>query len=143
MDKAAKPFCFSSGFWLLASDSCILSLLMSEQNCLFCRILEGEIPAEVIYRDERSIAFRDTNPQAPVHVLIVPHEHIESLDEASQRDEALLGHLLRVAARIANEAGLSESGYRTVINTGAGAGQSIFHLHVHVLGGRPLNWPPG
>ena len=116
---------------------------MSEQNCLFCRILEGEIPAEVIYRDDRSIAFRDTNPQAPVHVLIVPHEHIESLDEASQRDEALLGHLLRVAARIANEAGLSESGYRTVINTGAGAGQSIFHLHVHVLGGRPLNWPPG
>jgi len=116
---------------------------MSEQNCLFCRILEGEIPAEVIYRDERSIAFRDTNPQAPFHVLVVPHEHIESLDEASQRDEALLGHLLRVAARIANEAGLSESGYRTVINTGAGAGQSIFHLHVHVLGGRPLNWPPG
>ena len=112
-------------------------------DCLFCRILEGEIPAEVIYRDDRSIAFRDTNPQSPVHVLVVPHEHIESLDEASQRDEALLGHLLRVAARVANEAGLSETGYRTVINTGAGAGQSVFHLHVHVLGGRQLNWPPG
>jgi len=116
---------------------------MAEQNCLFCRILEGEIPAEVIYRDDRSIAFRDINAQAPVHVLIVPSEHIESLDEASQRDEALLGHLLRVAARIANEEGLTESGYRAVINTGEGAGQSVFHLHVHVLGGRPLNWPPG
>ncbi|PYS51157.1 MAG: histidine triad nucleotide-binding protein [Acidobacteria bacterium] len=116
---------------------------MAEQNCLFCRILEGEIPAEVIYRDDRSVAFRDINAQAPVHVLIVPSEHIESLDEASQRDEALLGHLLRVAARIANEEGLTESGYRAVINTGEGAGQSVFHLHVHVLGGRPLNWPPG
>ncbi|HKC62740.1 MAG TPA: histidine triad nucleotide-binding protein [Pyrinomonadaceae bacterium] len=116
---------------------------MPEPNCLFCRILEGEIPAEVIYRDDRSIAFRDINAQAPVHVLVVPIEHIESLDDASQKDEAMLGHLLRVAARIANEAGLTESGYRAVINTGAGAGQSIFHLHVHVLGGRPLNWPPG
>ena len=116
---------------------------MSEQNCLFCRIVEGEISADVIYRDDRAIAFRDTNPQSPVHVLIVPREHMDSLDEATQRDEAMLGHLLRVAARVANEEGLSDSGYRTVINTGAGAGQSVFHLHVHVLGGRPLNWPPG
>jgi histidine triad (HIT) family protein len=112
-------------------------------NCLFCRILAGEIPGEVIYQDERSIAFRDINPQAPVHVLVVPRDHIESLDEATQKDEALLGHLLRVAARVANEEGLSESGYRTVINTGAGAGQSVFHLHLHVIGGRALNWPPG
>jgi histidine triad (HIT) family protein len=112
-------------------------------NCLFCRIVAGEIPSDTVYSDERCIAFRDTNPQAPVHVLVVPRDHIESLDDASQKDEAALGHLLRVAARVANEQGLSESGYRTVINTGAGAGQSVFHLHVHLLGGRPFSWPPG
>jgi len=112
-------------------------------SCLFCRILAGEVPADTIYQDERCIAFRDVNPQAPVHVLVIPREHLESLDEAAQKDEALLGHLLRVGARVANDQGLSESGYRSVINTGAGAGQSVFHLHVHVLGGRPLSWPPG
>lgn len=112
-------------------------------NCLFCRIVAGEISSDIVYRDERSVAFRDTSPQAPVHVLVIPQEHMESLDDASQKDEALLGHLLRVAARVANEQGLSETGYRTVINTGAGAGQSIFHLHVHVLGGRSFTWPPG
>jgi histidine triad (HIT) family protein len=116
---------------------------MSEQNCLFCRISAGEIPADIVYQDERCIAFRDTNPQAPVHVLVIPREHMESLDEATQKDEVTLGHLLRVAARVANEQGISESGYRVVTNTGAGAGQSVFHLHVHVLGGRQLNWPPG
>src|SRR5205085_4795728 len=114
-----------------------------ENNCLFCRIVAGEIAAEIIYSDERSVAFRDINPQAPTHVLVVPREHIESLDDATQKDEALLGHLLRVAARVANEMGHSESGYRAVINTGAGAGQSVFHLHVHLLGGRILEWPPG
>lgn len=112
-------------------------------DCLFCQIIAGETPADVVYQDGRSIALRDINPQAPFHVLVIPHEHLESLDEAAQKDEALLGHLLRVAARVANEQGLSESGYRTVINTGAGAGQSVFHLHLHVLGGRSLNWPPG
>ena len=112
-------------------------------NCLFCRIVAGETPADVVYKDERCLAFRDTNPQSPVHVLVVPRDHLDSLDDAAQKDEATLGHLLRVAARVANEQGLSESGYRTVINTGAGAGQSVFHLHLHVLGGRPLNWPPG
>jgi histidine triad (HIT) family protein len=116
---------------------------MTEQNCLFCRISAGEISADILYKDERCLAIRDINPQAPVHMLVIPFDHIESLDEASQKDEAMLGHLLRVAARIANEQGLSESGYRTVINTGAGAGQSVLHLHVHVLGGRPLSWPPG
>lgn len=116
---------------------------MSEQDCLFCKIVAGDTASDLIYKDERSLAFRDINPQAPVHVLIIPREHIESLDEASQKDEAMLGHLLRVAARIANEQGLSESGYRTVINTGAGAGQSVFHLHVHLLGGRTMSWPPG
>jgi histidine triad (HIT) family protein len=114
-----------------------------EQDCLFCRIIAGEIASDVIYRDERSIVLRDINPQAPVHLLVIPREHLDSLDDASQKDEATLGHLLRIAARVANEQGLSESGYRTVINTGAGAGQSVFHLHVHVLGGRSLQWPPG
>ena len=112
-------------------------------DCLFCRIVAGEIPADVVHQDERAVAFRDINPQAPVHVLVVPRDHLESLDEAALSDEALLGHLLRVAARVANDQGLSEGGYRTVINTGAGAGQSVFHLHLHVLGGRSLAWPPG
>lgn len=116
---------------------------MAEQDCLFCRIVAGELSADILHQDERSVAFRDTNPQAPVHVLVIPVEHIDSLDYATQRDEATLGHLLRVAARVANEQGLTESGYRTVINTGAGVGQSVFHLHVHVLGGRGMSWPPG
>lgn len=114
---------------------------MSDSSCLFCRIIAGEIPVEALHRDDRAIVIRDINPQAPTHLLVIPHEHMESLNEASQRDEPLLGHLLRVAARVANEAGLED--FRTVINTGAGAGQSVFHLHVHVLGGRSLNWPPG
>ena len=116
---------------------------MSESDCLFCRLVAGGIPADFVHRDDLSVVFRDINPQAPTHLLVIPHEHIESLDDASQKDEALLGHLLRVAARVANAAGLAEGGYRTVINNGAGAGQSVFHLHVHVLGGRPMNWPPG
>ena len=116
---------------------------MSEESCLFCRIIAGEIPGKFVQQDERCVVIRDINPQAPTHVLVLPREHIESLDEASQKDEALLGHLLRVAARVANDEGHGESGYRTVVNNGAGAGQSVFHLHVHVLGGRPMNWPPG
>lgn len=116
---------------------------MSEQSCLFCRIVAKEVPAEFAHEDDRAVVIRDLNPQAPTHLLVIPREHLESLDDASQKDEALLGHLLRVAARVANGAGHAEDGYRTVINNGAGAGQSVFHLHVHVLGGRPMNWPPG
>ena len=116
---------------------------MPEDNCLFCKIIAGEIPGELVHQDDRCIAIRDINPQAPTHVLVIPREHMESLNDASHRDEELLGHLLRVSARIANDAGHAEDGYRTVINTGTGAGQSVFHLHVHVLGGRPMNWPPG
>lgn len=116
---------------------------MSEESCLFCRIVSKAIPAEVVHQDDSAVVIRDINPQAPTHLLVIPHEHIESLDDASQKDEALLGHLLRVAARVANAGGLAEGGYRVVINNGAGAGQSVFHLHVHVLGGRPMNWPPG
>lgn len=116
---------------------------MSEQSCLFCKIIAGDIQGEVIFNDDRCVVLRDINPQAPLHALVIPREHLDSLDDASQRDEALLGHLLRVGARVANEQGHDEGGYRTVINTGAGAGQSVFHLHIHVLAGRPLSWPPG
>jgi histidine triad (HIT) family protein len=116
---------------------------MSEKSCLFCRIIAGELPGELLHQDDHCVVLRDTNPQAPLHALVIPREHLESLDDASQKDEALLGHLLRIAARVANDQGQAESGYRTVINTGAGAGQSVFHLHVHVLAGRPMNWPPG
>ena len=116
---------------------------MAEENCIFCRLINGEVAADVLHQDARAVAIRDTNPQAPVHVLVIPKDHIESLDDIGQRDEALLGHLMRVAARVANQHGLAETGYRTVVNTGAGAGQSVFHLHVHVLGGRELAWPPG
>lgn len=116
---------------------------MSEKSCLFCRIIAGEIPGELLHQDDHCVVLRDLNPQAPLHALVIPREHLESLDDASQKDEMLLGHLLRIAARVANDQGHAESGYRTVINTGAGAGQSVFHLHVHVLAGRPMNWPPG
>lgn len=116
---------------------------MPENDCLFCKIIAGDIPGEFVHQDDRCVVIQDINPQAPTHVLVIPLEHMESLDEASQKDEALLGHLLRVAARMANEAGHGETGYRTVINTGAGAGQSVFHLHLHVLGGRIMQWPPG
>jgi histidine triad (HIT) family protein len=116
---------------------------MSEENCLFCKIIAGEIPGDFVHQDDQCVVIRDINPQASTHVLVIPRDHIESLDDAAQKDEALLGHLLRVGARVANDSGHGDSGYRTVINTGAGAGQSVFHLHVHILGGRPMNWPPG
>jgi len=116
---------------------------MSEQSCLFCRIVARDIPADFVYQEDSAVVIRDINPQAQTHLLVIPKEHIESLDDASQKDEPLLGHLLRVAARVANAEGLAQGGYRTVINNGSGAGQSVFHLHVHVLGGRPMNWPPG
>ena len=116
---------------------------MSEQNCIFCKIAAGELPAAKVYEDGGVVAFRDIHPQAPVHVLLIPREHIASLAEAAEADEARLGQLLLAAARVARQEGLTEGGYRTIINTGAGAGQSVFHIHLHVLGGRPLAWPPG
>jgi histidine triad (HIT) family protein len=116
---------------------------MAEQDCIFCKIAAGEIPAAKLYEDERAVAFSDINPQAPTHALVIPRAHVASLNEASGSDEALLGHLLVVAARVAREAGHAERGFRTVVNTGADAGQTVFHLHVQVLGGRRLTWPPG
>lgn len=116
---------------------------MTEADCIFCKIATGEIPTEKVYEDDQALAFRDLHPQAPTHILIIPKEHLESLNDASQSDEKLLGHLMRLAPKIANQLDIAESGYRVVANTGADGGQSVFHLHVHLLGGRPLTWPPG
>src|ERR1051325_10874720 len=116
---------------------------MTEESCLFCKIVAGTIPAEFVHQDDRCVVIRDINPQAPTHVLVVPREHIESLNDATQKDEGGLGDLPRVAARETNDMAHEESGYRTVINTCEGAGQSVFHLHVPVPGGPPMNWPPG
>ncbi len=113
------------------------------EDCLFCRIVAGAVPATVVRDGARTLAFRDINPQAPTHVLVIPRKHVASLSELEEADEALFGHLLRVAAVVAGAEGLKESGFRTVINSGAGAGQSVFHVHLHVLGGRQINWPPG
>jgi histidine triad (HIT) family protein len=113
------------------------------EHCLFCRMIEGRAPAKVTYADEQVVAIEDLHPQAPVHLLVLPRKHLASLKEAAPEDEPLLGRLLTVAARLARERGLEAKGYRTVINNGAWAGQSIFHVHVHVLGGRVFHWPPG
>ena len=110
--------------------------------CLFCRIMAGEIPSQKVFEDDRTYAFRDINPQAPTHVLVVPRKHLASLAEAEAEDEALLGYLHLVAARIAASEGLTDE-FRTVINTGADGGQTVDHLHIHVLGGRSMHWPPG
>jgi histidine triad (HIT) family protein len=110
-------------------------------NCLFCRIIRKEIPAKIVWEDANSLAFRDIDPKAPTHVLVVPKVHVASLNEAT--DPVMLGRLLLAAREIAAEEGIAESGYRVVLNTGAGAGQTVFHLHLHLLGGRKMTWPPG
>jgi len=111
-------------------------------DCLFCAIIDGSIPSTRVYEDEQCIAFADIHPHASTHVLVVPRKHIASLAEASEDDSPLLGHLLWVAAEIARDKGLSR-GYRTVINTGDDGGQTVAHLHLHLLGGRIMTWPPG
>lgn len=113
------------------------------EECLFCRIIERRAPANIVYEDDRVVAIEDVNPQAPVHLLVIPREHLPSLKEANAADEPRLGHLFTVAAQLARERGLDSKGYRTVVNTGSFAGQSVFHLHLHVLGGRVFRWPPG
>jgi histidine triad (HIT) family protein len=110
--------------------------------CLFCKIMAGEIPSKKVFEDDRAYAFRDINPQAPTHILVVPRKHIGSLAEADTEDQELLGYLHLVAARIAGSEGLA-GGFRTVINTGSDGGQTVDHLHIHLLGGRPMHWPPG
>ena len=110
-------------------------------DCLFCRIVRGEIPAKVVAETPECVAFRDVNPQAPLHVLVIPREHVASLNDS--HDPEQVGHLLTVAAEIARREGFADRGYRTVINTGPDAGQTVFHVHLHLLAGRALHWPPG
>ena len=110
-------------------------------DCLFCRIIRGEIPAKLVYESPEVVAFRDINPQAPTHILVIPREHVPSLNQAT--DAAMLGRLSLVAAELAKKEGIADAGYRTVINTNAAAGQTVFHVHLHLLGGRAMGWPPG
>ncbi len=115
---------------------------MTAADCIFCKISAGEIPAKLLYQDDRAIAFLDLNPQAPSHLLVIPRRHIASLAELAPSDSSLVGHLNWIAAQVARHAGLT-NGYRVVINTGDDGGQTVAHLHLHVLGGRPMAWPPG
>jgi len=112
-------------------------------DCIFCRIASKEVDARIVLEDEHCLAFRDLNPQAPVHVLVVPKQHIVNLAEANPADRSLLGHLLLVCQRVARQEGVEKSGYRVVVNSNADAGQTVAHLHFHVLGGRGMRWPPG
>jgi histidine triad (HIT) family protein len=111
-------------------------------DCLFCRIMRGEVPSTKVYEDEHTFAFEDRNPQGPTHVLVIPKKHVAGLKEATAEDAELVGRCHLVAAHIARERSI-EDGYRTVLNVGPRSGQSVFHLHVHLIGGRPLKWPPG
>jgi histidine triad (HIT) family protein len=113
------------------------------QDCIFCKIIAGEIPSEFVYEDELCVAFKDINPQAPTHILIIPKEHIASTDRAEKQDRKTLGHLLLTAAEIARKKSFAENGYRIVINTNSDGGQTVYHLHVHLLGGRQFIFPPG
>jgi len=115
--------------------------MADSRSCIFCRIARGEIPAQMVANNKEIMAFKDLNPQAPVHILIIPKKHIKSLDDATDSD--LLGRMMTLAAAIARQEKIAKSGYRTVINTGADGGQSVDHLHIHLLGGRHMTWPPG
>lgn len=112
-------------------------------DCLFCRIAQGEIPADIVYQDDAVVAFRDVDPKAPVHILVIPRKHITGFGDAAEGDEQLLGKLARTAAQVARKEGIADSGFRSVINSGPNAQQSVHHLHIHVLGGRLMTWPPG
>ena len=112
-------------------------------SCLFCEIIRGEKPSKKVYEDDRAFAFDDINPRAPVHVLICPKKHVPTLNDLTPGDNELVGHLFQVARRIAEERGIHQRGYRTIFNVNAGAGQSVYHIHLHVIGGRIMTWPPG
>ena len=112
-------------------------------SCLFCRLAGGEIPASIVHQDDRIVAFDDINPQAPMHVLVIPRAHIATLNDLEAGDDGIVGEMVRRGAAIARERGYAEGGYRTVFNCNADAGQTVFHIHLHVIGGRPLAWPPG
>ena len=112
-------------------------------DCLFCKIAAKELPAKLVHEDDEVVAFEDLDPQAPVHLLVIPRRHVATLNDLSPADDALVGRLQRVAARLAAERGVSDRGFRTVMNCNREAGQTVFHLHLHLLGGRPMGWPPG
>ena len=112
-------------------------------DCLFCRIVQNSIPSRKVYEDDQCLAFEDINPQARVHILVIPKKHLSSLADVEESDRALMGHLMMVCSKIAKEMDIEKSGYRVVANTGQDAGQTVFHLHLHVLGGRMFQWPPG
>jgi histidine triad (HIT) family protein len=112
-------------------------------DCLFCRIIAGQIPAAIEYQDDRLVAIKDINPQAPMHLLVLPRQHVATLNDLTAQDDGLVGEMVRRAAALAAEHGYAERGYRTVFNCQAEAGQTVFHIHLHVLGGRRLGWPPG
>ena len=112
-------------------------------DCLFCKIIEGEIPCDKVFEDDEVLAFRDVNPQAPSHILIIPKKHIATVNDFETGDQALAGRIMLVAKQIAAEEGIDEQGYRLVMNCNEGAGQAVFHIHMHLLGGRRLSWPPG
>ncbi len=112
-------------------------------SCIFCKIVDGEIPADIVHSDDECIAFRDLHPQAPVHILVIPRRHIETVDAMEERDAPVLGRMVAVARDIAREEGIQGAGYRLVLNCNEGAGQTVFHMHMHLLGGRDFGWPPG
>ena len=117
--------------------------MATKSDCLFCKIVAGDIPADIVFESESALAFRDINPKAPTHVLIIPRRHISTINDIEPDDESLVGSLFSAARKIAAQEGLDEDGYRVVMNCNEGAGQSVFHIHLHLLGGRTLKWPPG
>ena len=112
-------------------------------DCIFCKIIEKKVPARIVYEDDSVFAFEDVNPQAPVHTLIVPKKHISTLLDLKEEDSGLIGHIFKVAAKIAKDKGIAERGFRTVVNCNPESGQTVYHLHFHILGGRHMHWPPG
>ena len=116
---------------------------MVDSSCLFCKIVAGEIPADVVRESDRVLAFRDVNPQAPVHILLIPKEHVESVADVAENHAGTLADIMQAATQLARAEGIAESGWRLVTNVGADGGQTVYHLHFHLLGGRPMTWPPG
>lgn len=116
---------------------------MSQKDCLFCRIVDGDLPADIVYENDMLVAFRDINAKAPTHILLIPRRHIATMNDLQNGDESLAGELFLTAAKIAADEGLADDGYRVVMNCNEAAGQSVFHIHLHLMGGRTMGWPPG
>lgn len=112
-------------------------------DCLFCKLVSGDIPAEILYQDEQVLAFRDISPQAPTHILVIPKRHITTINDLAEKDAALIGQMVLTAKKLAAQEGLAEDGYRLAMNCNENGGQSVYHIHLHLLGGRRMNWPPG